>query len=437
MRIAVFGLGYVGSVSAACLAADGHDITGVDPAAVKVDLLNRGEAPIIEAELAGLLKTAVAEGRLRAVRAAADAVTRSDLSLICVGTPSQPNGSLDLRHVVTVCEEIGAALRDVDGYHVVAVRSTVLPGTLRSLVIPALERTSGKKAGADFGVCSNPEFLREGTAVFDFRNPPLTVVGSLDARGGDVLQQLYDALPAPIVRTELEVSEMVKYTANAWHALKVAFANEIGTVCRQLDIDSHRVMDIFTRDTKLNVSAAYLRPGFAFGGSCLPKDVRALTFLGRSNDLDLPVLNGVLPSNERQIQRAIDLILEQGPGAVGFLGLSFKAGTDDLRESPVVAVIEYLLGKGRDVRVYDRNVRLAGLMGANREYIDRHVPHIARLMVDTPDDVMRHSAIVVVGNSDPSFREILRTAGPAHSIVDLVRIGEGLGRPKAYNGIAW
>jgi len=437
MRIAVFGLGYVGSVSAACLAADGHDVVGVDRASVKIDLISRGEAPIIEAELAGLLKAAVADRRLRATGSAAEAVTRSEVSLICVGTPSRPNGSLDLDHVAAVCAEIGAALRDVRDYHVVAVRSTVLPGTLRGLVIPTLEEHSGKKVGVDFGLCSNPEFLREGTAVFDFRNPPMTVIGASDERAGDQLQRLYDALPAPVLRTAIEVAEMVKYTSNAWHALKVSFANEIGTVCKQLGIDSHRVMEVFTRDTKLNVSATYLRPGFAFGGSCLPKDVRALTFLGRSNDLDLPVLNSLLSSNERQVERAIGLILALGPGPVGFLGLSFKAGTDDLRESPVVTIVEHLLGMGREVWVYDRNVRLAALVGANREYIERHLPHIPNLMLDSADEVMRRAATVVVANADPSFREVLRSAGPRHSVVDLVRIGEGLGAPKAYCGIAW
>jgi GDP-mannose 6-dehydrogenase len=424
-------------VSAACLAADGHDVIGVDRAQVKVDLVNKGEAPIIEAELAGLLKSAVGEGRLRATTDAAGAVAASELSLICVGTPSQPNGSLDLSHVATVCEEIGQALKKATHYHVVVIRSTVLPGTLRGLVIPTLERASGRTLGQGFGACSNPEFLREGTAVFDFRHPPMTVIGASDDAAAAVLQRLYDALPAPIVRTDLEVAELVKYSSNAWHALKVAFANEIGTIAKRIGVDSHRVMDIFVRDTKLNVSAAYLRPGFAFGGSCLPKDVRALTFLGRSTDLDLPVLNSLLPSNDRQVDRAIDLILAQGDGPIGFLGLSFKAGTDDLRESPVVAVIERLLGKGREVLVYDRSVRLAALVGANREYIERHVPHIARLMVDSPDAVMQGAAIIVIANSDPSFRDALGTAGAKHRVVDLVRVGEGIGRPKAYSGIAW
>ena len=436
MRIAIFGLGYVGSVSAACFAADGHQVIGVDPNAEKVGLINRGEAPIVEAELTGLIRNAVRDGRLTAVSDAATAIAQSEVSLICVGTPSQADGSLDLGHVATVCGEIGAALRAPAERHVVVVRSTVLPGTIRGVVIPALERSSGKVAGRDFGVCSNPEFLREGSAVFDFRHPPMTVIGADDPSAGDVVQALYDGIEAPVVRTPLEVAEMAKYTSNAWHALKVSFANEIGILCKRLGVDSHRVMEVFTRDTKLNISPSYLRPGFAFGGSCLPKDVRALNALARQSALDLPVLGGLLPSNEAQIARATELILAH-EGPVGVLGLSFKAGTDDLRESPMVTVVERLVGQGREVRIFDRNVRLASLIGANRGYIETHVPFIQRLMVERPEEIIETCRTIVVANSDPAFREVLRGLGPRHHVVDLVRLAEGLGRPGSYDGIAW
>ncbi len=336
MRISVFGLGYVGAVSAGCLAHDGHQVIGVDPNENKVTLINRGLAPIIENDIGGIIKNSVQTGRLTATTFVVDAVRDTDISLICVGTPSQLNGNLDLSYVRRVCEEIGEALKEKPDFHVVVARSTMLPGSMRDVVIPTLESASGKRSGMDFGICNNPEFLREGTAVYDYYNPPKTVIGETDARAGDLLVKLYEHMSAPLIRTDVETAEMVKYTDNTWHALKVSFANEIGNLCKALGIDGHQVMDIFCQDTKLNLSPYYMKPGFAFGGSCLPKDVRALSYKARSLDLELPVLNSILPSNKRQVEKGIKMIVDKGKRKVGVLGFSFKAGTDDLRESPLV-----------------------------------------------------------------------------------------------------
>ena len=347
------------------------------------------------------------------------------------------NGSLDLRFVRKVCEEIGTALESKDAFHVVVARSTMLPGTMRGVVIPTLEQYSGKVAGRDFGVCNNPEFLREGTAVWDYRNPPKTVIGETDERSGDILAELYADLDAPLIRTDVDTAEMVKYTDNVWHALKVAFANEIGNLCKAVAHDGHKVMEIFCQDTKLNLSSYYMKPGFAFGGSCLPKDVRALTYKARSLDLDLPVLNAILPSNERQVKRGIQMIVDKGHRKVGILGFSFKAGTDDLRESPLVEVIEYLLGKGYELRLYDRNVTLAALTGANRDYILNRIPHISRLMVQSMDEVLNFGETLVIGNGAAEFKDILRQKRPGQIVVDLVRIVNDPTHTGEYDGICW
>lgn len=437
MKIAVFGLGYVGVVAAGCLAAGGHRVIGVDPNSTKVDLVNRGVAPIIEKDIGELIVAAVRGGLLRATADVREAVLTSDLSLVCVGTPSQLNGALDLRFVRKVCEDIGAALRDAGDFHVVVARSTMLPGTMRDVVIPALEEVSGKRAGIDFGVCNNPEFLREGSAVHDYRHPPKTVIGETDPRSGGLLATLYGDLDAPLIRTGIETAEMVKYVDNVWHALKVAFANEVGSLCKSLAIDSHRVMEIFCQDTKLNLSPYYLKPGFAFGGSCLPKDVRALNHKARTLDLDLPLLASILPSNGRQIERGYAMITAKGKRRIGVLGFSFKAGTDDLRESPMVEVIERLLGKGYELRLYDRNVNMAALTGANRDYILNHIPHISRIMVPSLDEVLAHAEVLVVGNGAPEFRAALAKAGPEVEIVDFVRVGDHDGWRGNYEGICW
>ncbi len=437
MKIAVFGLGYVGVVSSACLAKAGHTVVGVDPNSTKVDLVNSGQSPIIEKDVGEIIQQTVADGRLRACANAAEAVNDSDLSLVCVGTPSAANGSLDLHYVETVCQEIGAALADKATYHTVVIRSTILPGTMRGSVIPVLENASGKNAGQDFGLCNNPEFLREGTAVYDYHNPPKTVIGAIDRQSAEVLEALYETLPGPVIVTNIETAEMVKYVDNVWHALKVSFANEIGAICKQLNIDSHAVMDIFCQDTNLNISSRYLKPGFAFGGSCLPKDLRALAFHSNRLDLKLPVLESILESNRIQIDRAFDLITRQGKKRIGILGFSFKAGTDDLRESPIVEVAERLIGKGYDIRLYDRNVSLAKLVGANREYILNHIPHIAKLMVDSAEQLMEHAEVLIVGNGAPEFTEIVSNRTSNQYVIDLVRIGSEAGDSPGYEGVAW
>jgi GDP-mannose 6-dehydrogenase len=437
VKISVFGLGYVGTVTAACLARDGHDVVGIDVQASKVDLINRGLATVIEEDLEEIIAESVASKRLRASSDTREAVLATELSLICVGTPSQSNGNLDVSQLRRVCEEIAAALPDKADFHVVAVRSTILPGTMRQVVIPVLEATSGKRATADFGVCNNPEFLREGSAVADFYNPPRTVIGQRDDRSGDLMASLYEKIDAPLVRTDMEVAEILKYADNAWHALKIGFANEIGNICKSLAIDSHKLMEVFCIDRKLNLSSTYLLPGFAFGGSCLPKDLRALTYRGRTLDLDLPILNAILPSNRQQIERAIRMVIDKGSKKVGVLGFSFKAGTDDLRESPMVEVVERLIGKGYDIRLFDHNVNLAKLVGANRDYILNHIPHISQLMVTSIDEVLDHAETVVIGTRDPEFRSILARLRPQQVLIDFVRLVDAPAGDSTYDGICW
>jgi GDP-mannose 6-dehydrogenase len=400
MKISIMGLGYVGAVSAGCLAKEGHEVIGVDPQQAKVDLINAGRTPIIEKDIGEIIAAAVTSGNLRATTDVAEAVKHTDLSLVCVGTPSLGNGHIDLKYVRRVCEQIGAGLRDHPG-HTVVVRSTLLPGSMKTVVIPTLEAASGLKAGIDFGLCINPEFLREGTAVQDYFNPPKTVIGEVQKGSGDVVAKLYGHMPGPMIRTDYETAEMVKYADNTWHALKVAFANEIGNICKGLGLDSHKLMDIFCQDTKLNLSRYYLKPGFAFGGSCLPKDVRALAYKAKLLDVSVPIINAILPSNDEQIERGIRAVIEKGSKKIGILGFSFKAGTDDLRESPMVELVERLIGKGYDLRVYDSNVRMASIHGANREYILNHIPHISKLMVNSIDEVLAHASTLVIGNGSP------------------------------------
>jgi GDP-mannose 6-dehydrogenase len=423
-------------VSAACLAHEGHEVIGVDPQKTKVDLINAGRSPIVERDLGEMMEKQVVEGRLRATGDVHEAVRFSDLSIVCVGTPSLGNGHIDLQYVGRVCEQIGVGLRDHPG-HTVVIRSTLLPGTMREVVIPALERSSGLRAGQDFGIAINPEFLREGTAIHDYFHPPKTVIGELDRASGDVVAKLYGHLPCPLIRTDYETAEMVKYADNAWHALKVTFANEIGNICKGLGLDSHKLMEIFCQDTKLNLSPYYLKPGFAFGGSCLPKDVRALTYKAKQLDVSVPVLNAILPSNREQVERAIRTVVERGERQVGILGFSFKAGTDELRESPMVELMERLIGKGFDLRVYDSCVRLAAVSGANRDYILNHSPHISKLMVESVGQVLDHARTIVIGNSSPEFREVPRLLAPGQSIVDLVRISDTRSVAGVYDGICW
>ncbi|MEA3478264.1 MAG: nucleotide sugar dehydrogenase [Bacteroidota bacterium] len=437
MRISVFGLGYVGTISAGCLAKEGHQVIGVDVHPTKVDMINAGQTPIIEAEIGEIIADVVAQGRLTATTSSGKAVKESDVSLVCVGTPSMENGDLNLDFVKRVSKEIGSNLRSKDGYHVVVMRSTMLPGSMHEVVIPTLEQNAEKEAGRDFGVYINPEFLREGTAVYDFYHPPKTVIGVDDEMVSDLIQVLYANLPGPKIQTDIRTAEMVKYADNVWHAVKICFANEIGNICKELEIDSHDVMDIFCKDHKLNISPYYLKPGFAFGGSCLPKDVRALTYKGKTLDLELPILNAILSSNRYQVQRGLQRIMGYGKKRIGILGFSFKAGTDDLRESPVVDVIETLLGKGYAIKIYDHSVNLALLVGANRKFIEERIPHIAKLMTESLEEVLEHGDVLVVGNKSEEFKIIEQTVRPGQIVIDLVRLWENPQGFAEYEGICW
>ena len=435
--VSVFGLGYVGCVSAACLAREGHTVIGVDVSRSKVDMINSGTATIVEHGIAELVGEMVALRRLTATTDVAKAVANTEISLVCVGTPSEPNGGLDLAYVRRVAAEIGAALRDKKAWHVVVIRSTVLPGTTAGIVTPILEEASGKKAGLDFGVSMNPEFLREGTSIKDFDDPPFTVIGAGDERTAASISTLYEGLQAPVRVVQLEVAEMVKYACNSFHGLKVAFANEIGSICKALNVDSHDVMRIFCEDTKLNIAPYYLRPGFAFGGSCLPKDLRALSYRARQLDVETPVLAAALSSNEKQIIRAYDMVRATGCRKIGVLGLAFKAGTDDLRESPLVTLVERLIGKGLQLAIYDGHVSRANLIGANREYIENEIPHIWSLMRDSVHEVVEFGDVVVIGNGTPEFRDIQPQLRDGQVVIDLVRAFGTKASDASYQGIAW
>lgn len=437
MRVSVFGLGYVGAVTCGCLARDGHEVIGVDVAEDKTALINRGQSPIIEGAIGDIIGEAVQAGRLCATTDVDAAIEGSDVSLISVGTPSADNGSLDVGAVARVCEQIGRAIAARSGRHLIVMRSTVLPGTCRDVVIPALERSSGKRAGEGFAVCFNPEFLREGSAIEDYDHPPFTLIGCDDPADGELAAKLYASVDAPVNLSSLETAEMVKYACNAFHALKITFANEMGIAAHALGVDGHRVMELLCRDTKLNISPKYLVPGFAFGGSCLPKDVRALLYRTRRSDVALPMMEAVLESNERQIERAVKRIVSLKKKRVAMLGLSFKAGTDDLRESPLVAITEALLGKGFDIRIYDRNISLARVVGANRTYITRQIPHIADLLVPDLETAVAHGEVLVIGNAFPEVEELARLCQPDQTVVDLVRVRALEGAASAYSGIVW
>lgn len=437
-RISVFGLGYVGAVSGACLAELGHTVVGVDVDTFKVDTVNRGESPIVEELVAELTRDMVAAGKFSGTTNVEQAVLDTEISLICVGTPSTDAGGLDTRYVQRVAEQIGEAIAKKSTYHLVVVRSTVLPGTVHNVVLPALIKGSGKDPGEAYGVCFHPEFLREGTSVKDFRDPPKIVIGSDDTRSADTLAEIYTGFEAPLFKTSVRAAEMVKYTDNCFHALKVVFGNEIGTVCKNLDIDSHEVMRIFCKDTKLNISPSYLMPGFAYGGSCLPKDLRALNHLARMRHVDLPVLSNVHRSNEQHIMRTLDLVTSLANRNVGMLGLSFKRGTDDLRESPLVELAERLLGKGCRLRIFDENVSLSRLRGGNKAYIEQKLPHISELLMESIDDVVSPSGIIIVGTSNPQFAEVLQSRGQSKVVVDLVRLFKtDVPSFAGYHGVCW
>lgn len=422
LSVSVLGLGYVGSVTATCLASKGHDVIGLDVNPTKVEMLNSGRSPMVEANLAELVAKVRQSGTLRATNDINVAIAESDISFIAVATPSQRNGRLELAAVQRVCQEIGAALRNKKSFHTIVTRSTVMPGTAETLVIPTLEQASGKKAGVDFAVCSNPEFLREGTAIADFSNPPFTVLGADDPQYLQPLRELYDGISGPVFETSLRSAEMVKYICNAYHALKVAFANEIGALASHMEVDPAAVMEIFKADTKLNISSTYLTPGFAFGGSCLPKDVRALTYQAKVLDLKLPLMESLLPSNEEHLERAVQSILWTGKRKIGVLGLSFKAGTDDLRESPAVQLIKRLIAEGCQVKIWDDHVLLGRLMGSNRQYIDEVIPHIGTLLCERVGEVIGFGDVIVLATKALDKAEIAAQLGSDQRLIDVVRL---------------
>src|ERR1041384_2227527 len=437
LKISIFGLGYVGSVSAACFAAAGHSVIGVDVNPAKVEIINSGKSPIVEAGLEQLISDGVTSNLLKATTDGLRAVMDSDISLVCVGTPSNPNGSLDLRHGKRVAEQIGAGIGKKSSRHIVAVRSTMLPGTVAETIMPALEQESGKQAGLGFSVCINTAFLREGSSLKDFYSPPFTLIGADDELTANTIKQLYENVNAPVFVTSVKSAEMIKYACNCFHALKVSFANELGNICKPLGIDSHEVMNVFCEDRKLNLSPYYLKPGFAFGGSCLPKDLRAIKYKAKELDIETPVLSSVLQSNRQQIERAVEMVLRTGRKRIGVLGFSFKAGTDDLRESPMVALIETLIGKGMQLAIYDRDVQLARLFGANKEYIEREIPHVSSLMRSDLNEVIEQAEVIIVGKKEDEFRVLAERMTNGRIVIDLVRLFDGRTSDETYQGICW
>ena len=435
MKITVFGLGYVGSVVSACMARDGHNVTGIDPDISKVNAINNSQSPIVEPQLGDAIAEAVREGRLRAQTSAEEL---GDVSFVSVGTPSNGNGSFGVAQLLRVAEQIGVLLGRTEHFHVVNIRSTVLPGTVEDKIIPVLESSSGKKLGEGFGICVNPEFMRETTAVYDYYHPPVTVIGSTDERSGAIVAGLYKRIEAPLERCTIRTAEMMKYACNAFHAVKITFANEIGNFCKALGIDSHEVMEIFCKDTKLNLSPYYLKPGFAFGGSCLPKDLRALLYESKLKDVEIPMLRSLLDSNRLQVERAVDQVRKTGKNRIGVLGLSFKAGTDDLRESPIVSLIESLIGKGYSISIYDEEVSLARIHGANKRYIEQTIPHISSLLKERIEEVVKESEVLVVAKKGRSFEKNVAGLNHGSVVIDLVRIfSDRTRRPVNYEGICW
>jgi GDP-mannose 6-dehydrogenase len=424
LNIAIFGLGYVGSVSAACLAAAGHRVFGVDVDARKLDMIRRGHAPVKEPGLDELLGRVVASGQITVTSETAATVQSCDVSIVCVGTPSRRNGSLDSTYLERVVEDIGHALSGGTDYHVVVIRSTLLPGVLATRLVPLLERSSGRRVGESIGLCVNPEFLREGTAITDFEKPPFTVVGEVDSRAGDALLRIYSHLNAPVHRMLPDEASMIKYASNSFHAVKVAFANEIGALCQPLGIDGQRVMRVFCEDRELNISPKYLRPGFGFGGSCLPKDLRAITYLAKELDVMTPMLSSVMSSNDAHIQRVVDIVLDQAKRRVGLVGLSFKVGSDDLRESPFVRLAEALIGKGIPLRVYDPDVAIGNVFGRNRAYVEERLPHVAQLFGSSLTEIVDGSDVIIVGKRTPGVETIGSLRHPGHVLVDLAGVSE-------------
>lgn len=433
MKISIFGLGYVGCVSMGCLSKNGHHIIGVDISKIKLDLINSGKPTIIEKDIDELILQGVKGSRIRATKNYKQAVFESDISIISVGTPSTPNGHLYLEYIYRTAKQIGEALKNKNSFHVIAIRSTVPPGTNEKYG-NIIEETSGKKRNVDFAIVSNPEFLREGNSVEDFFNPPVTVLGSDNAKALEIMSKLYENISAPIIKTEIRVAEIIKYVNNSFHALKITFANEMGNICKQLGIDSHEVMELFCMDTQLNISPHYLKPGFAYGGSCLPKDLKALVTLSHDHYLESPVIDNIEESNQKQKSRAVDMIEGWNRKKILILGISFKPGTDDLRQSPIVDVIEILIGKGYDLQLYDQNVNLSKILGQNKSYIMEKLPHIAGYLVEDLNNAIEWADIVILNNKEKEFQQL--TIPEEKLIFDLSRF-EGYRQHKGYEGINW
>jgi GDP-mannose 6-dehydrogenase len=438
MKISVFGLGYVGAVSAACLVRDGHEVIGVDVDEKKLEMLRNGCAPIVEDQIQEITRDAVFSGRLTVTDDAAYAIENSEISFVCVGTPSLPNGDQDQNAILEVSRQIGDALSSTPRYHSVVFRSTIRPGTIDEKIRPVLEDSSGKVSDVDFGICFQPEFLREGSSIKDYDNPPFTVVGTNARRSAELLRQLFSNLPAEFIETDVGTAECLKYACNAFHALKITFANEIGRITSAYDVDSRSVMDLVCKDTSLNISPVYMRPGFAFGGSCLPKDLRALSYMARMRDVSSPMLGSIMDSNSAHLEHAIEIIMQHGARKIAMIGLSFKVGTDDLRESPLVSMAERFIGKGLDLGIYDPQVNLSMLLGANKSYIERHIPHIAALLSDNFQETVDGAQAIVVGADYPDVAENLNKYCQSETLVlDLVGTIGFERSPGDYRGICW
>jgi GDP-mannose 6-dehydrogenase len=438
-KISIFGLGYVGAVSLACLARDGHEMTGVDIDPNKLELLRNGQAPIVETGIQELMRAVVRGGAVTVTNSVRDAVLATDISFVCVGTPARPNGNQDLGAITRIAEQIGGVLAEKATRHVIVIRSTVKPGTVEEVIKPAIEAASGLQAGRDFSLCFQPEFLREGTSIHDYDNPPLTVIGTEDEYAVELLRSVFGHLPCELVHTSIRTAEMLKYACNAFHAAKVTFANEMGRISQAVGVDPHEVMKLLCMDRQLNISPAYLRPGFAFGGSCLPKDLKALLYLAKNHDIELPMLANIMSSNAVHIEHAIEQVLASGHRSIGMIGLSFKSGTDDLRESPLVIMAERFIGKGLQLCIYDPQVNVSRLIGANRRYIEESIPHIASLMTAEVERLVREADVLVVAMKTPEVLEALQAhARPDQLLFDIVGLPErGARSAAAYQGVCW
>ena len=438
MDISIFGLGYVGAVSLACLARDGHTVIGVDVDRAKLDLIAAGRTPVVEEGMVELMAAAAASGRVDVTTNVREAVNRSEVSLVCVGTPSASNGSQDQSAILGLAADLGAALREKSRPHVAVFRSTLAPGTVEGVIRPIIERESGKRDGEHFHLCFQPEFLREGSSIRDYDKPPFTIVGANAAYPVETLRSLFGHLPCEFHTTSVRAAEMVKLCCNNFHTMKITFANETARLCNALDVDPFEVMDLLCKDTQLNISKAYLKPGYAFGGSCLPKDLRATLYMAKQHDVELPMLGGILPSNRMHVDKAVEKVLATGKRRVGMIGLSFKTGTDDLRESPTVTLAEHLIGKGLSLLVYDPEVHLSRLLGANKRFIEQHLPHIGNLIRGDIEDVVAQSEVLIVGLSDGAIFEKLRaTVRKEQIIIDLARIPSPADWPCAIDGLCW